>query len=233
MLTSLLELARAAVGYWASWAFLFGVAFILVFRRPITELIGRLTRIGRGNWAAEAQEAKPEQTAPQPIAGNLTQAPEQKADPRTAADELIAQVSRNEYVKSREDNLKKALSDRGLVPTSPETVRALITLTASVFVSAEFEALYGTIWTGQIHVLRQANSGPGLTSDQLRVYYDAGARVRPDAYKDYGFESYVKFLIGQSLLVETAPGKYAITVKGRTFLLYLTHQGKPEVRPIY
>ena len=57
-------------------------------------------------------------------------------------------------------------------------------------------------------------------------YYQAAALRNPDTFKTYPFEDYMKFLIGQGLVTETG-GRYAISLKGRTFLLYLVHEGKP------
>ena len=149
--------------------------------------IHRLTRVGRGDWTAEAQEQKPpEQKAPaQPLPESLIQGGD-KSDPRKAADDLIALVARNEYLTFVEENLKKALADRGLTPGSPDAFRVLTLYVASALTTANFEQLYNIIWTGQIQLLTQANSSAdGLTRDEIRHYYDLGAGLAPELYSKY------------------------------------------------
>jgi hypothetical protein len=224
----LVALLNTTLGFWAFWLFLFGISFTLFFRKPITALLSRLTKIGAGKWGVEAQEQNPEQKPPTTLAETLTQQPDASADPRRTADALIAKLSRAAYVVEREDGLKRALSEQGLVPDSTETYRVLTAYLASALVTAEFEQLYNILWTTQIQILSDANprAPVGLSVDEIRAYY-VGATVSPAIYGQYAFEEYLRFLTAQQLLVESSvPGHYTITVKGRTLLLYFVHEGK-------
>jgi hypothetical protein len=95
--------------------------------------------------------------------------------------------------------------------------------------TAEFEQLYSVLWTTQMRLLHDANprSPVGLTTEEIRAYYDRGATASPATYADYTFEEYLNFLTSQHLLVASnTPGHYTITIKGRTLLLYYVHEGK-------
>lgn len=230
----LLDLARTAAGssfFWTGfWAFCFGIAFILIFCKHIAAFIGRTKKLGAGKWAAEAEEQKSEQKIPAPVA--LAPAGGGTADPRTAADELLAQLTVTPFMRAREDALKGLLADRGLDPGSPEAYRVLTAYTALGLALAEFEVAYSNIWTTQIQLLSEANTHE-LTDEELRYFYDLGAAASPNVYANHPFPAYVRFLTAQDLLVKVPSGKHSITVKGRAFLAYLVQEGRSLTGRLY
>jgi len=234
-----IALASTAFGLTAFWLALWGfvaiLVFLFMFRAPIAEFIRRMRRVGGGKWGAEAQELPAEQKASPSIAETLAKQPDTKGDPRHVADELISKLSRTDYVINQEEVLRKALSDRGLEPGSPETYRVLTAFTASSFVAGDFEQLYNILWTSQLQILNDANpkAPMGLTVDELRVYYDWGATITPAAYNQYSFEAYLAFLVDQHLILPAGPSRYSITVKGRAFLAYLVEKGKALTGRVY
>jgi hypothetical protein len=232
----LVALGNTVLDFWGFWLFLFGLVFIFLFRTHIGALISRVTKLGAGKYAAEAQEPNPEQRPPTAIAESLSTRLHEGADPRRAADELIGKLSRAPWVVLREDVLKQSLSEQGLVPSSTETHRVLIAYLATALVAAEFEQLYNTLWTTQMQLLTEANprAPVGLTVDEIRAYYDLGASMSPAIYAHYTFDGYLNFLLTQSLLTAAeVPGHYTITVKGRSMLLYFVHEGKSLTGRIY
>ena len=233
----LVDLIKTPAGLTGFWVAFFGFGTVIValclYRREIAGFIGRTRKIGAGKWGAEAQEQNPDQKIPAPATGSLIQGGERTNGPRNAADELIAQLSVNPYVKQREDLLKKTLAERGLDVGSPETYRVLTAYMASAFVAAAFEQLYNVIWTTQLQIVNEANARESLTEEEMRRFYNLGASASPAIYSKYAFEAYLRFLTAQELLTQTADGKYAITVKGRTFLMYLIHEGRQLTGRIY
>jgi hypothetical protein len=227
----LLDLAKIAVGS-GFWLFWLGVAFLLIFRKHIAAFIDRTRKLGVGKLAAETEEQKPEQKPLSPVIEPLGQGAVKRADPRTAADELLAQLSMTPFLRWREENFKKALSERGLEPGSPETYRVLTAFVVSIHVTAECEQLYNVIWTTQLQVLHESNTRE-LTEADIRRFYDLGAAAAPTIYGRYPFTEYLRFLMTQEVLMQPAAGRYAITEKGRTFLQYLVRVGKSMTGRVY
>jgi len=62
----------------------------------------------------------------------------------------------------------------------------------------------------------------------VRKLYAYAVGVNPAFYAKYEFAAYMKFLTEQNLLTQPAVGQYQITVKGRTFLLFMVNTGKPH-----
>jgi hypothetical protein len=95
--------------------------------------------------------------------------------------------------------------------------------------------MYNILWTTQLELLYAANTREpvGLTVEQLRGHYDRGAGARPDIYAQYPFQAYLGYLTQQQLLIASGPERYRITVKGRSLLLYLIHEGKALTGRIY
>ena len=225
-------IASSSIFWTGFWTFCSVVAFILIFCKPIAAFIGRTKKLGFGKLGAEAEEQKSEQKIPAPVAQPLVQAGGGTTDPRAAADALIAQLSLTPYIRSREEALKQTLADQGLNATSPETYRVLTIYSALALVIAECEQAYSNIWTTQIEILSLANTRE-LTEEDVRHFYDLGAGKWPAGYAIHPFSDYLRFLTAQDLLVEKPDGKYAITVKGRTFLTYLVHEGRPLTGRVY
>jgi len=129
-----------------------------------------------------------------------------------------------------EDKLRQSLMQLGLTPNEPESYRVLLPLIASATATAEFERIYNVIWTSQIEILHAANERV-VSAEEARKHYDSASTVNPVFYRNYPFELYIKFLVDQPLLLESPKGHYQITVKGRTFLLFMVNTGKPRQRP--
>jgi len=228
-----IDLASKAVGFWGFWLFLFGSVFIVIFCKPIAAFIGRTKRVGAGKWGAEAEEQKPDQKISAPVIEPLAQGDGSRTgDPRAAADKLLEQIQITPYMRGLEDNFKKTLAERGLDEGSRETYRVLTAIVTSAYVAIQCEQLYNVIWTTQLHLLNEANSRE-LTENELRPFYDLGAPHSPAIYNKYPFTEYLRFLTTQELLVVTAAGKYAITVKGRMLLTYLVDKGRALTGRVY
>jgi hypothetical protein len=232
-----LDLAKTALGYWAFYLFLFGLVFVVGFRKRIGAFIDRTKRLSAGKWGADAGES-PEQKAPTSAVDTITQpttaiekSQDGGPDLRAAADAAIGELSITPYIRSREGQLTAALAARGLTPESGETYRVLTAYLSNALVIVECEQLYSLIWTTQLNALNEANTRE-LTDEELRAFYDIGVALAAERYGRYPYEDWRQWLTSQHLL--TLQGdKYVITVKGRTFLMYLVHEGRALVGRAY
>jgi hypothetical protein len=125
--TTFLDVLKAILSSPWPWASVVVIFFLLLFRKPLVALIGRVRKFGRGAWNAEVEPVSQEQKTSTPIIREtLSHGGEGKGDPRAAADEIIRQIDRNQYVTAIEDDVLKALTNRGLGPGVPDAHRALV-----------------------------------------------------------------------------------------------------------
>ncbi|MFQ6674594.1 MAG: hypothetical protein ACE5GH_07415 [Fidelibacterota bacterium] len=207
--TIIMETVQAILTSWPFWLAVVAVAFFFLFRPHIIDVLRRVKGIGRGGITVAPHEQKTPATG----------------DPRTAADELLARLQ-NQYVRSQEELIKKELADRGLQENMPETTEVLIRYTASALITAIFERTYSSIYGSQVNILNYLNSRTEASDSEIMPFYQAAVNSYPIPYAAYPFDQYMRYLIGQELVVQQA-NSYSITLKGRTFLLYLVNEGKP------
>lgn len=199
----------------ASWAFSTAffsavviVVFLFLFRSQISGLISRIRAIGKkGIDIGDHQER---QTPPM-------------TDPRKAADDILTQLNVNQYYLAQQEMVKKELEQRNL-PIDSDTARVLLSYTGALFIALDFERIYSSIWGSQISILNFLNTRISAGRTEIQPYYEVGETLYPEVFKTYPFEKYIAFLVSQGLVQQDAE-VYTITLKGRTFLLYLVNQG--------
>lgn len=212
-----LDVIQAIGTSWPFWVTVTAVAFMLIFRGPLQELIRRVTGIGRhGITTTAVQEQQRQAQAP--------------PDPRRAADELLAHLD-NQYIRQVEGAIRAEFTARGLTPENPETARVLFRYFAVLAVGLDFAALDQLMWGSQVKILTVLNTRPDAPADALRAYYDAAAPQSPILFGAYPFENYMHFLVSQGLIEQRAD-RFLITLKGRTFLQFLVSAGRPLQRPL-
>lgn len=192
---------------WPFWIGVLGIIFIITLRSSLADLIHRITEIGRKGIRAAPHEQRTGK------------------DPRTAADELLGYLD-NQYVRAQEDVIKKELEQRGVTDDPAEAMRVLTRYTAAALITADFERVDNTLWGSQIEVLEYLNSVEKASRDHLQPYYDLAAVTYPDTFERYPFDRYMEFLVTQGLVLQQ-DDTFAITLKGRSFLLYIVQTGKP------
>jgi len=104
-----------------------------------------------------------------------------------------------------------------------ETARALLGYATGFWIAVHFYHIYNLIWGSQIALLNFLNAKIYATVEDLRGFYDFAAIQYPDTYASYSFDQYINFLRSQNLL-RVDNDVYQITVKGRSFLLFLVNQ---------
>jgi hypothetical protein len=112
-MSAIIDVAKAIATFWAFWVFASGLAFILLFRTPISAFLGRMKRVGSGQWSAEAPSAQESEPPPPTIDERLKSVeakgdePTEKKDPRAVTDQIISTLGRNQYVAFRENFLQQ------------------------------------------------------------------------------------------------------------------------------
>ncbi len=195
---------EAAIPY-AIALLILGVTFLIMFRKQISEIFPRLKTIGpAGATLSEGQKGALEGT-----------------DPRREAESLIRQLD-SELVREVEDNIKVELAKKNL--TGPEVVPVLTKYFAVAYIEYLFLNIYRIIFGSQINLLDFLNTQDGQSRETLKIFYDLAADQYADFYKNYPYDQWLGYLLGQVLLREDN-GILRITIRGREFLLYLTRSG--------
>jgi hypothetical protein len=196
---------------WPIAVVIIAFGFMLLFKMQIASFLGRVKEVGSGGIKATTQEPQP---------------PGQEK-PTTANDLLSVP---NPLIAERETAIDADLKARGPSETA-EVVRLLTRQVALLQISLAFEHLDNVIWGSQIDLLRVVNSTPnGLTEADIRPFYDQAAIAYADAYQNYPFENYLRFLLESLLILENA-GRYYIAQFGREYLVYLASVGRTGWRP--
>jgi hypothetical protein len=209
---------------WPSVFLLAIVVFLLLFRRPIADLIGRARRMGFGNKSIDLGDAA------------LPTAEQQKTldAPKTIEPKLSAQrpPPPNVPVADIESEIEAAIKSGGL---SPELQRAwLIRTVALLRLARGHEVSYRVIVGSQLTLLVQANSATPPTMSQARQAYEAAKAAYPDAYRTFTFESWIHWPVNAGLLrIDTGGPEQLlrITPVGQDFLHYLVDNSLTSPKP--
>ena len=224
----------AILSAWPVWAAGVLITALVMFRRPIYGFLERSRRLKVFGATVEASEVKQAQdvgpTSDALLKIEAAKTPTAGRTPRDAADDVLRGFPRSPYVTFREDQIKKALDDLGVSGDDRQAVRVLLALAATSVMAADFEHLYGIIWGSQIKILQALNNGLPAPPGRLIEIYEAAKAEWPSVFaSSSSFEKYIDFL-KRAELIQQQGDDFIITLKGRTFLVYITHEGKPTDR---
>jgi hypothetical protein len=202
---------------WPGAALSFGLACVVLFRMRIGELLGRLksVRIG-GNSIDVGSTPNPQEAA---LAG-----PKKSESQR--AEEILHGFA-DAVILEHEKRIADDLEQQGIVQGEKRD-QLLRRLLAAAVMSIEFERLYRAVYGSQILALQKLNERApiGLPLDQLRLFYNLGRDSFPAVYASYNLEEWLAFLESFGL-INRSTGNIQLSVRGRSFLVYLTNQGYP------
>jgi len=192
------------------------VVFLLLFRRPITDLIGRTRRLGFGNKSIDLSDAAQPAAEQQKTLNASPKAPD--PIPSTQVPPPPPSVP----VAAIEAEIEAALRNVGL---SQELQRAwLIRMVAVLRLARGHEIEYRLILGSQLGLLVQANSVTPPTMSQARQVYEAAKAANPELYRTFPFETWIHWPVSAGLLrVDTSGPEQLlrITPIGQDFLHYL------------
>ncbi len=127
----------------------------------------------------------------------------------------------NALLHETEANMK-AISD---VKPQGEREQFFLRFIATGILSYVFDTIWYTIYASQIKALQTLNAKP-LKREEVRPFYSDAVASSPSTYKNYSFDQWIGFLREQGLITEQVD-MVGITQRGREFLKYLIHQGRP------
>jgi len=183
-----------------------GIAFFIIFRQKINELIDRIRTIGKSGVSVDP--AQKEATT--------------ERDPRAEAEALIRELD-STLIREVEEHITNEFQQRRL--SGDEAFRVVKRYLAVTYIALSFEVTYRLIWGSQLNLLDYLNSQiDGQPTEALRPFYVLASSQYPEWYGGYSFEQWLGFLRDQLLIREDA-ARIRITVRGREFLTHLTRMG--------
>lgn len=182
---------------------------VLLIKKPIVDLINRITKIGHGGTSLEAEQQKSAGKQEKRQVSNVDRAlglfrPETVEFFRTAV--------------LQETNLDN-------IPTDNEKTELLLNYSIAIYIIKHYEMIYNAIYGSQLMILQQLNTFAFENNETLKRYYNYAVEQSPKFYDNYPYEDYIEFLYSFNLIVEEED-RVKITILGIDFLKYITETGK-------
>ncbi len=199
--------------------FLIVVAFFLIFKKPISELIGRIKKI-------KPLGVKFERPKQEPVKKILEEMQDIKMNQIIRGLQLFHHDTithyRNEVIKATNiENLEHDI----------EKIDNLIQYSEALLILVLFERIYYLIFGSQILLLQHLNSIFSTPKDEFKFYFDTAAERDPRVFKDFDFDKYLNFLISNNLINEDENGNIVISILGRDFLKFIIEEGLSDYKP--
>lgn len=199
---------------WPIVVLFLGLIALLLFRRPIQDLIGRTTSIDKsGLKASSTPEA-------------------QREDRKTeAVQELLAAIGESPSLLDVEQRIRQDLEARSL-ETSGDTVRVLIRHLAASQLLVQFEQIHNFIFGSQIFLLKRLNEvvGQGRHEKDIRVHFEHVQKFHEEL-SSWTFDQYMRFLFDRILIVKHGE-IFHITNMGVEYLTWMARNGRSENAPL-
>ncbi|MCG8344875.1 MAG: winged helix-turn-helix domain-containing protein [Chlorobiales bacterium] len=196
---------------WHHLVFIFSIVFILLFRKPLVNLISRVTSIDKSGL----------KTTPAPEA-------QRETEKKEAVQELLAEISSSIVLEDIEGKIKTNLEEKGL-GTEGDTTRVLIKHLAATMILLEFEQIYNLIFGTQISLLKKLNEvvGQGISEHEVQLYFSDVQESHKEEFGIWSLDQYLNFLIERTLIL-FKDGSYHITNLGVEYLTWMARNGKSE-----
>ncbi|HJU20379.1 MAG TPA: hypothetical protein VJ770_28320 [Stellaceae bacterium] len=214
---------------WPVAVIFISLVLVLVFRKPLSELVRRgglkITKEGLSIDQA-AVAAVSVQSEATPIVSTL------KLDPETERQvSELKQMDVPVIIREQKLRIRKDLEKLSLLNNKDETIDILIQHLAIQQLLYAVERTYRIIFGSQIAILNHLNVNDPTTERIIQVFYEEAETKFPKAYENYSFDAYLSFLINSNLLIKTNNVTYMITPLGKEFLQWMVAQGIPDVKP--
>ncbi|MCX2681065.1 hypothetical protein OOZ15_14020 [Galbibacter sp. EGI 63066] len=185
------------------------VILILIFRKPLVDLINRVTKVGYGNKSLEAKQQ--------------ATATEKKTEEVSHIDRVVG-IFRPETIDTFKDAVANETEVQSL-KTQEEKIERLTNYGCLLYIMRHFDIVYNDIFGSQIRILEHINSHAGQTRESVKFFYENAKKNNPKFYENYSYEQYLDFLFSYTLLREDN-NILNITILGVDFLKYLTESNK-------
>ncbi len=198
---------------WPHIALIFGIIFIVMFKKPIANFLNRVDSVGKDGVKTNAN---PEA---------------QNEDPAKANVEELLAIGNSEVIAEIESAIVAELTEKGLDITG-DTNKVLIKHLATTQLLLEYEQIHNSIFGSQIRLLKVLNevAGQGKHEDYLLGYF-LGVQEHEGVLKEWNVNEYLHFL-NERFLVTKIDAQYHISKKGVEYLIWITRVGKSEDRAL-
>jgi len=190
------------------------IVIVLLLKKSITDLLGRVTKIGYGKLGAETQH-KQSTTDKPPLVNETIQ--------KVLGIFSQETIERAEKVVNNESKVEGISDDSDKVKTLHKYAQAL-------YLIFTFERIYNIIFGSQLYILDCVNTESRETKTSLKRFYDSAVQNFPNFYSNYAYQEYFQFLITFELIIINDDETCHITWLGRDFLKYLVENGKPLMK---
>jgi hypothetical protein len=200
---------------WPHLSFVFGVFFVLLFRRPLSGLISRVTSIDKGGIKAlQTPEAQRE------------------VQKKETVQQLLLVIGDSIVLQDIEGRIKADLKEKGL-ETEGDTIKVLTKHLAATKVLLEFEQIHNLIFGSQIFLLKKLNevAGQGKPSEFVATHFQHVQSLFPEPLGAWTLDQYLAFLLSR-LLITTKGNVFHITNLGVEYLTWMVRNGKTENNPL-
>jgi len=196
-------------------AFLFALAFIVIFKQPLSELIRRTTKIGKDGLSA----------------GSAPDAQREKFDPE-AVQQLLDAIGNSIVIADIEGRVRTELKENGL-SAEGDTIKVLIRHLAGTKLLLSFEQIHNLIFGSQIFLLKKLNevAGQGRLLSFVCSHIDHVKTLYPDAFGEWSYDQYLEFMFSRLLIVRDGDLIH-ITNLGVEYLTWLARNGRSEDKPL-
>ncbi|MDD5241655.1 MAG: hypothetical protein PHG47_08040 [Sulfuricella sp.] len=200
---------------WHHLAFIFALAFIAIFKQPLSELIRRTTKIGKEGL----------------IAGSAPEAQREKSNPE-AVQQLLDVIGNSIVITDIESRVKAELTEKGF-NTDGDTVKVLIRHLAGTQLLLKFEQIHSLIFGSQIFLLKKLNevAGQGKPLTFVNDHIDYIKTIYPSGLGEWTYDQYLSFMYGRLLLVRHGDMIH-ITNLGVEYLTWVARNGRSENNPL-
>lgn len=195
--------------------FAFALIFIVLFRKSLSELICRITKIGKeGVTVSSVPEAQRE-----------------KKDTE-AVQQLLDVIGNSIVVSDLEGRIKVELKDKGL-NADGDTAKVLIRHLAGTQLLLSFEQIHSLIFGSQIFLLKRFNEavGQGRPWEFVTGYIDRIKEAHGIELGAWSYDQYLEFMYGRMLIIRHGE-KVHITNFGVEYLTWIVRNGRIENKPL-
>ncbi len=199
---------------WQHLTFVFALVFIYIFRQPISELIPKITKIGKdGVTAVSSPEAQRE-----------------KAEPE-AVQQLLDVIGSSIVIAETESRIKRDLIDRNL-SAEGDAAKVLIRHLAGTQLLLTLEQIHSLIFGSQIFLLKKLNevTGQGRPFSFVTAHIDHIKALYPSQLGEWSHEQYLEFLNTRGLIIRHTD-QIHITNLGVEYLTWIARNGRTENNP--
>lgn len=186
------------------------IIIIILFLKPIKNLINRITKVGFGNKTLEASQQ------------SVTKKIE---DQEISAIDRAINLFRTETIEMFEDAVERE-TDINKLKSDSERIERLKNYSTIIYIKRHFDTIYTSIFGSQIRILQRLNTLNPENKDSIEVYYENAKRSNPNFYENYSYNDYLHFLINFNLIIVEKDETIQITILGADFLKYLIESNK-------